>query len=214
MRVRWFGLAVTLAVVGAAAGYGLGVLLQDEPTTFAAARPVPASSPSIPVTPPEVLPDPTTPPPLPPGLPLEPQTIGDAPFELDVPVPVGWVRTNPSSGEWRWYPQPGPQQTENTYFLRVRLIGNAYRRVSKARDGRIADLENATGVADLHLEERTLNGFVANYVAYRHRRVTMDAFIKPPDSLYADAWIGVVGRESDRAGLADLYQRIVAGVQR
>ena len=51
MRVRWIGLALALALVGAAAGYGLGALRRTEPVTFAFAHPVPAVSPSIPIEP-------------------------------------------------------------------------------------------------------------------------------------------------------------------
>jgi hypothetical protein len=214
MGVRWIGLALTLVLVGAAAGYGFGLLRREEPITFTDVRPMPASSPSIPIDVVEVLPDPSTLPPLPRGIPLVPRTLGEAPFDLVVPVPAGWVRTNPASGEWRWYPPPGPEQTLDTYFLRVRLIGNGYRTATAARDGRIADLENAADVHDFDLEETTPNGFVASYVARKHRRVTMDAFFKPPDTQYAEAWIGVVGRDSDRAGLAELRQRIVAGAHR
>jgi hypothetical protein len=214
MRVRWIGLALTLVLVGAAAGYGIGLLRREEPITFTGVEPLPASSPSIPVIPVEVVPDPTILPPLSPGIPLVPQTIGEAPFDLVVPAPAGWVRTNPASGEWRWYPPPGPDETVNTYFLRVRLIGNGYRTVAAARDGRIADLQSAVDVHDFDLEDTTPNGFVANYVLLEHRRVTMDAFFKPPDTQYAEAWIGVIGRDSDRAGLADLRQRIAAGVHR
>jgi hypothetical protein len=214
MGRRWLGLALALAAVGVGAGYVLGAVRQEDPAAFGEAAPVPATSPSIPVIPPTVLPDPTILPPLTPGTPLVPRTVGAAPFSLVVPVPAGWVSTNPASGEWRWYPPPGPDRTQNTYFLRVRLIGNSYRTVTSVRDGRIADLRAASDVADFHLEQTSPNGFVANYVVAEHRRVTMDAFLKPPDTQYADAWVGVVGRESDRAGLADLLRRVAEGTRR
>ncbi len=214
MRVRWIGLMLALVALGVAAGYGIGALRQPGPTTFARARPVPASDPSIPVIPPQVLPDPTTPPPLATGLRLVSRTVGDPPFELVVPVPRGWVQTNPTSGEFRWYPPPGPQQTLNTYFLRVRLIGNSYRTVTAARDGRIGDLQNAADVDDFHLESESTGGFVASYVADEHRRVAMEEFLAPSGQPFADAWIALIGRESDRSGLADLLPRIAAGVHR
>lgn len=209
MRVRWVGLALVLVAVGLAGGYGLGDLSQEQPATVAVAAPVPARDPSIPVIPVEVLPDPTTPPPLQPGLPLRARTVGTAPFDLTVPVPRGWVQTNPTSGAWNFYPPPG--LTLNTYFLRVRLIGNNYRTISAARDGRISDLENASDVADLHLEKRTAGGFVADYVADQHRRVAMEEFLSPTGSTTAYAWIALIGREVDRPGLKDLIGRIVAG---
>jgi hypothetical protein len=207
MRVRWIGLALALALVGAAAGYGLGVLRQDEPTSFAA-RPVVARSPSYPAAPVLVLPDPDLPT-LETGLSLHEATIGSAPFDLTLPVPRGWVRSNPTAGEWRWYPPPG--LTANTYFLRVRLVGNTYVSVPTAVDQRINALDNASDVADLHIESREADRFSSTYVAAAHRRVDMERFIGSADSDFVYASIAAIGRERDRAGLEDLLSRIAAG---
>lgn len=211
MRVRWIGLTLALALLGLAAGYAAGTLSRDAPTAFAVITPVPAQDPSVPVIPVEVLPDPTTPPPLAPGIALRPRTVGTSPFDLTVPVPRGWVQTAPTSGEWRWYPPPG--LTLNTYFLRVRQIGNSYQPITVARDERIADLEDADAVDDFHLEERTAGGFVATYVSDQHRRVAMEQFLGSGGSDTAYAWVALIGREADREGLADLFRRVVAGTR-
>jgi hypothetical protein len=208
MRVRWIGLTLALALLGAAAGYGVGLLARDEPATFAAGRPVPAVSPSYPVNPVLVLPDPKDPA-LASGLPLHRATVGTPPFALDLPVPKGWVRTTPSSGEWRWYLPPG--MVPNTYFLRVRLIGNRYMSVTDALEERLTALQNAEDVSDFHLQTRTADGFTADYVSGDHRRVAMERFISADGSATAYASIAVIGREADREGLADLFAEVTAG---
>lgn len=211
VRVRWIGLTLAIALLGVTVGYGVAALRRDEPTTFAAITPVRAQDPSVPVDPLEILPDPTTPPPLAPGTPVRPRTVGTSPFDVTVPVPRGWVQTAPTSGEWRWYPPPG--LTYNTYFLRVRLVGNSYRPIPIARDQRIADLEGADGVDDFHLEEQTAGGFVATYVTDRHRRVAMEHFLGDGGSDTAYASVALIGREADRQGMADLFRRVVAGTR-
>jgi len=204
MRVRWTGLVLALALVAAAVGYAVGMHRHAEPASFSA-EPVTAASPSYPAAPVLVLPDPPFPV-LEPGLPLHKTTIGTAPFDLTLPVPKGWVRSNPTAGEWRWYPPPG--LTPNTYFLRVRLVGNSYVSVPTAVNQRITALENADDVADLHIEARDADGFASNYVAAQHRRVDLEQFIGSADSDFVYASIAAIGRERDRAGLEDLLPRI------
>jgi hypothetical protein len=204
MRVRWIGLVLVLALVGAAAGYGLGHLRQDEPTTFPVAAPVPAESPSYPVIPTVVRPDPDFPS-LQPGLRLHHVTVGTPPYDFGLSVPRGWLRTNPISAEWHWHAPP--ESVPNTYFVRVKLLGNGFKPVASALAARISDLENAEDVTDLHIESRSADGFVADYVAVDHRRVSMERFVADSTgTTYAS--IAVIGREADRAGLADLFSRI------
>ena len=197
---------VALGLIGAAAGYGLGVLRQEEPATFAA-EPVLASSPSYPVTPVVVLPDPDLPA-LEPGLALHEATVGTAPFEFRLPIPQGWDQTNPMAGEWHWHPPP--EFVPNTYFIRVKMLGNQFQPVAKALDARISALENADDVIDLHVESRDADSFVASYVSGQYRRVAMEKFVPDGEgSTYAS--IAAIGREEDRAGLADLFERIPPG---
>lgn len=213
MRVRWIGLALALVLVGGAIGYGAGVMRAEEPTTFAQAVPVPASGPSIPVIPVKVNPDPTVIPPLRTDLRLRPRTVGAAPFDLTLPIPRGWLQTNPTSGAWNFYPPPGAEGTANTYFLRVRLVGNSFRPVEAARDQRLADLDNAAEVQDLTVEKLRPGGFLATYVAEGYRRVSYEQFVDSPGSTFAYASIALIGREADREGMADLFPRILAGVR-
>ena len=206
MRVRWIGAGLALALVGAAAGYGVGVLRHEGPVTFAQAAPVPAASPSYPVVPATVLPDPDLPA-LQPGLPLHLVTVGTPPFNFRLPIPQGWIRTNPAAGEWHWHAPP--DFVPNTYFVRVKLVGNLFQPISTALNARITALENAAEVHDLQFESRTSDGFVATYVSGGHRHVAMERFVAD-DSGTTFASIGIIGREQDRQGLADLYDRIPA----
>jgi hypothetical protein len=192
--------------VAAGAGYAQAERRPDQPATDDA-EPVPASSPSYPAIPVLVLPDPAVPP-LEPGRPLHQVTVGTAPYDFSLPIPAGWLRSNPISSEWHWYPPP--EFVKNTYFVRVKLFGNAFLPVAAARDARLSALENADDVRDLHVESRDANTLVTNYVADQHRRVSMEAFLPNSDG-DAYASIAVIGREADRAGLADLFQRVTAG---
>ncbi|NHC21980.1 hypothetical protein G6553_02165 [Nocardioides sp. IC4_145] len=201
-------LAVVVVVAGAvglAGGALVGVLTREEPRTSATAAPVPAVSPSYPVDPPPLVePDPDTPK-LEPGVPLRPVELGIPPFGLRLPVPAGWLRSNSSQGEWKWFP-PG-QPTDHAYFLRVRLVTGFQTRESALQD-RLDALEGASDVEDLVVEAQTRDGFTATYVTARHRRVAMERFLSL-DGRTAYATVAVVGRERDRLGMADLAERIM-----
>jgi hypothetical protein len=208
--VRWIGLVAALVVVALAAGAALVGYRQGQddlptPTSFSAA-PVPAVRPSYPVTPARVVPDDDYPA-LEPGVALHPVKLGSAPFQVRVPVPKGWVRNDSTAGETKWF--PAVDAMDNVYFIRVRLVGANYDSVQVAMQKRLAALDNASDVADLTIERREPDRFVANYVAYEHRRVAFEGFL--PRSDVAFVYIAVVGRAVDRAGLADLFSRMMKG---
>lgn len=195
--------AIALASVGVTAGVVLGSS-EPVPRDRVPASPLGAVSPSRPTDLPIlVLPDPTSPP-LPTGLPLKREQVGDRPFALTVKVPRGWRRTNPTSGQWGWSPPAGDLFT---HFIRVRLVGNQFQSVSAAVANRIAALESAEGVLDLEVQSRTADTLVVTYVTEEHRRVAMEHYVtNGSDTAYAV--VAVVGRESDRAGLSDLLDRL------
>lgn len=209
MRVRWIGVALALAVVGGAAGYWLGADERPEPVTFSAA-PVPASSPSYPVIPVVVVPD-STYPALEPGVPVHRVTVGASPFEVSLPIPRGWVRSDSTPGEWKWY--PSWDQIANVHFVRLRLVGNSYTTIPASVRQRIAALEDASDVADLDIEVQRPDRFVADYVADQHRRVAFEGYLGQAGSSTAYASIAVVGRSADRAGLRDLFERLMDGTR-
>lgn len=210
MRVRGSGAAVALVLVVALAGLGLGYALgverQHDPDVFAA-TPVPAASPSYPVTPAEVEPDDPRPG-LRPDLRTRVATVGSAPFEVRIPVPRGWIRSDSTAGEWRWYPYPPTDDNLNLYFVRVSQVGQNHRPVPAAVEERVGALRGADGVDDFRLESQANDRFVASYVTGRHRRVSYEGFLPRDGAAYLR--IAVIGREADRDGLADLFDRLMS----
>jgi len=205
MRVRWVGVALALALVAGAAGYRLGTERPAAPAAFAA-EPVPASSPSYPVIPAVVVADnPAAA--LDPNLRVRRQTVGSPPFQVKLPIPRGWVRSDSNVGEWKWY--PSWQLTENAYFIRVRQVGNNYRTIDSAVRNRISDLDSAADVANLEVE-RESDRFAASYVSDRHRRFSYEGYLSDPGSDFADVYIAVIGRDADRPGLEALFDRLMS----
>jgi hypothetical protein len=200
-------LVVALAVVAGLVGHHEGESDLPTPTSFTA-TPVPAARPSYPVTPAKVVADDAYPA-LEPGIPLRPVTLGSEPFLVRVPVPRGWVRSDATAGEWRWY--PAQDKTKNIYFVRVRQVGANYNSVPTAIDNRISDLQNAADVDDLVIEDRRPDRFVSHYVSFDHLRVSYEGYV--PRGEYAFVWIAVIGREADRAGLSNLFDRMMSGAQ-
>jgi hypothetical protein len=212
MRVRWLGLGcalVLLAVGGALLGHRLGDDEVPAPVRFEA-QPVPAASPSIPVTPAEVVPDDPRPA-LQLDLPLRTATVGSTPFQVRIPVPRGWFRSDSTAGEWRWYPYPPTDDNLNLHFVRVSQVAQSHRPVPGAVADRIEALRSADDVDDFRLESQEDDRFVASYVAGRHRRFSYEGFIPRDGAAYLR--VAVIGREADRAGLADLFDRLMSETQ-
>jgi hypothetical protein len=212
MRVRGAGLVVALALtaaalVGVGIGYALGLDRHATPVSFAAS-PVPASSPSYPVIPAVVLPDDPYPA-LAPGLPTHLVRVGSAPFQVRVPIPRGWIRSDAAAAEWRWY--PARDRMVNLYFARVSQVANTHQPVPAALAGRIAALRAADDVDEFDLESQDEDSFVATYVSGGHRRVSYEGYLPRDGTAYVR--IAVIGREADRAGLADLFDELMAGTE-
>jgi len=205
MRVRWVGLALALALVAGVVGYRLGTEHVSAPTSFAA-DPIAAASPSYPVIPAVVVPDDPAPA-LRPGVPVRRQTVGSPPFQVGLPVPRDWVRSDPNAGESRWY--PSWRLARNVYFIKVLQIGNGYRTIDSAVRNRITDLDSAGDVTDLEVD-RGPDRLAASYVADKHRRFSYEGYLSRPGSGFADVYIAAVGRRVDRAGLKDLFDRLMS----
>ncbi len=212
--MRSSGVAITLALVlaalaGAAIGYAAGYDQDPAPETFTA-RPLAASSPSYPVIPAVVVDDDPRPA-MEKGLRTRWAKIGSPPFEVRIPVPRGWIRSNSTAGEWRWYPFPPTDANVNLYFLRVSQVAQAHRPMAGAVGDRITALRDASGVDAFTVESQRKDRFRASYVAGKHRRVSFEGFV-PRDGV-AYLRIAAVGREADRDGLADLFRRMMADTE-
>lgn len=208
MDARALGVAALLAVAGAVGGYLVVDRLEPAPERIGVAAPVPGESPSYPSDPQvEVLPDPGTPA-LAPAIPLHDARVGSRDFGVTVPVPDGWGRNNTNLVEAKWLPPRGPL---NTYFLRVKIVSGLNLTVEQALAQRLGDLEAV--VSEWDLEARTEDTFVASYIHDSYRRLAMERYLSLGGP-GAYVTIVVVGRLSDRVGMADLLERITDGARR
>ena len=210
--VRGIVLTLALALVGAAGGYGLGVLNRTEPTTFATARPVPAQSPSIPVLPTPPYADDIDYPALQPDLEYRSRTIGDPPYQWAYAAPRGWVRTTTDvPDEFNWRPRGEPPA--GGYRLRVKLVTE--RKTTQA----MVD-QKAAAVSliydDVEIVDQSEDWL---YFTYREpttntKRYDMFRWFAAPGGTETDVEMSVVGREVDEAGLFDLLDHVAASVHK
>lgn len=212
MRVRWIGLTLALAAVGAAAGFGIGTLDDDGPATFATAAPVPASNPSIPVLPAR----PYTPdidyPPLATDLDYRVHGIGRPGYRWHYDVPAGWVPEEVSPlYETRW--RPADEPTVGGYSMRVKLVNE-----HRSNEEMVAEKEAAvTSIYDdVHVLARTDDMLSFRYREPTTNRKRYDTFVwfTPPDGASAEFEMSVVGREVDRPGLDSLRDHVAASIEK
>lgn len=214
MGWRGLGVAVLCAGLGVVLGVTLARLTPEEPAAGGTASPLPASSPSYPVDPPvRIVADPDYPP-LERDLPTHREEIGQGDFLLSLPIPDGWQQTNSNVVEWKWKPPLVPEgDVENTYFLRVTLVGAQNQTIAGALANRIEAVDGAEATQEFDLESRTPDTFTATYVLDHHRRLSIERFISTDGSDHAFANIAVVGRLVDREGLDDLMETVTDGAR-
>lgn len=212
MRVRWIGLTLALVALGVAAGYGIGVLRQQEPATFPVAAPVPASSPSIPVLPtPSYAPD-IDYPPLTTVEAYQPHKLGDRTYKWQYDVPKGWTPEEVSPlFETRW--RPADEPLVGGYSLRVKLV-NEHRTTSEMVSAKLDAVQAL--YRDVKVLARTddLLSFSYRDPYYNtHRFNTFQWFTQPGGTL-AEFEMSVVGREADVPGLDSLRDHVAASVEK
>lgn len=212
MRVRWIGLALALALVGAAAGYALGVLRQDEATTFAAAAPVPAHDPSVPVLPDRPYAPDIDYPPLATDLTYRTHGIGGPTYRWHYDVPTGWTPEEVSPlFEVRW--RPADEPTVGGYSLRVKLVNE-----HQTTEEMVSEKEAAVAAIydDVHVLARTDDMLSFRYREPDTNRKRYDTFVwfPAPGSSTAEFEMSVVGRGVDRPGLDSLRDHVAASIQR
>ena len=212
MRVRWIGLTLALVALGVAAGYGLGVLRQEQPTTFAAAAPVPASSPSIPVLPtPGYAPD-IDYPPLQPGLTYKPHKLGDPTYQWRYDVPRGWVPEDVSPlFEVRWRPPDEP--TVGGYSVRVKLV-NEHRTPAEMAAGKLAAVRAIYDDVKVLARTDDMLSFRYRDPDQNTRRFNTFTWFTSPGGTLAEFEMSVVGREADIPGLDSLRDHVAASIEK
>jgi len=212
MRVRWIGLPLALALLGAAGGYGLGTLDRDEPAAIAQAEPVPAQSPSIPVDPePTFAPD-VEYPALSAALAYEDRRIGEPPFfQWAYHAPRGWARTTTDQpNEYRWRPPDEP--TEGGFSLRVKLVTERLT-PQEMVDQKITAMQ--TGYPDVEIVDQDSDEL---YFTYRdgndRQRHNMFRWFTAPGQTAATFEMSVVGRGVDVPGLEALMEHVAVSVRK
>ena len=209
MRMRGIGVALVLALMGLVGGYAAAGLLREEPVTVTDATPVPASDPSIPVDPePTFAPD-IAYPPLEPSLRYRRHTIGRPPFTWAYRAPRGWKPTVESLEEIRW--RPANEPLIGGYSLRVKLSNE-----HKSKVDMVAQKLDAVASTydDVVVLGRTEDELAFSYRDPSNDRQRFNTFrwFSIAGATEATFEMSVVGREVDRAGLADLLDQVSRGV--
>lgn len=190
---------VAALALGVGAGWWWGAGQDESPVAFTRAAPVPARSPSYPAGLTEVLPDPATAP-LRTGLSHHEVKLGPQDFGVTVSIPNGWVSTHPNEVEWHFYPPPG--LVDNTYFLRVKLIGSLNLTVAQAIDQRLDALQAV--VFDFDVLSQTNDTFAVSYVSNGYRRIAYERFLALDGTDRAYLTVAAIGRSVDADALPDL----------
>lgn len=210
MRVRWIGLTLALALVGAAGGYGLGTLDRHEPVAIAQAEPVPALSPSIPVDPAPTFAADVDYPPLSTQLDYRTHRLGDPPFfEWKYDAPRGWVRsTTDQPQEYRWRPPDEP--TVGGFSLRVKIVTQRLT-PQQMVDQKVAAMESI--YEDVEIVDQDDDEV---YFTYRdgldHQRHNLFRWFAAPGQTAASFEMSVAGRGVDVAGLKALVEHVAVSV--
>jgi hypothetical protein len=211
VRVRWIGLALALALVGAVAGYGLGILTRAEPTTFASAQPVPAQSPSIPVLPtPSYDPD-IDYPPLETGLAYRRHQIGAPGFRWEYDAPRGWTIETVGFAEIRW--RPADEPLSGGYSLRVKVI-NEHRTNEEMVAQKKAAVETIYDDVEITAESSDLLSFRYREPDTNRLRFNTFKWFTPEGGSTAEFEMSVVGRAVDVDGLEDLLDHVATSVRK
>jgi hypothetical protein len=212
MRVRWIGLTLALVAIGLVAGYGVGVLRHEDPVTFSAPAPVPASSPSIPVLPLRPYAPDIDYPPLEAGLEYAPHRLGDPTYQWRYDVPRGWVPEEVSPlFEVRW--RPADEPTSGGYSLRAKLV-NEHRTPGEMVSAKLAAVESL--YRDVTVLART-----DDMLSFRYRepssntlRFNTFTWFAPPGGTVAEFEMSVVGRAVDLPGLDSLRDHVAASIEK
>ncbi|WP_210503136.1 hypothetical protein [Nocardioides xinjiangensis] len=208
--MEWRGPAVLVALLAVGAGSGYAASAQSRDTTLGTGvpAPVPAQRPEMPVEAPRPFRTDPDDPPLRPGIPLAPETVGTGKFEISFPAPVGWSTNANATNEWKWK-QPGT--SNNTYVMRVEQIQSQDITIEDAIDIRIDRL--GAEQEDVVIVDRGADSLEYTYRSNEgNARHSFMRWLDLDASGQADVEIVVHGRERDVPGTRDLIRRVAEGM--
>ncbi|WP_210439186.1 hypothetical protein [Nocardioides xinjiangensis] len=208
--MEWRGPAVLVALLAVGAGSGYAASAQSRDTTLGTGvpAPVPAQRPEMPVEAPRPYRTDPDDPPLRPGIPLAPETVGTGKFEISFPAPVGWSTNANATNEWKWK-QPGT--SNNTYVMRVEQIQSQDITIEDAIDIRIDRL--GAEQEDVVIVDRGADSLEYTYRSNEgNARHSFMRWLDLDASGQADVEIVVHGRERDVPGTRDLIRRVAEGM--
>lgn len=196
---------LVLVVVGGVGGYAAATLRRDEPVSFATPAPVPARSPSAPVTPPASYAPDIDYPPLARGLDFRPHRIGVAPYRWTYDAPAGWRPEPVAFAETRWRPADEPPL--GGYSLRVKIV-NEHRTNAEMVAAKLAALRGI--YPDVEVLEQTTDTLSFRYREPSSNRLRINTFrwFTPTGGATAEFEMSVVGRQQDVPGLEDLLDHV------
>lgn len=206
--MRW-GVVALLAVFGLAGGYVASAAVGDQPAAAGPAVPVAAASPSVPVDPPPVLvPDPDEPP-LENGIRTRPQQVGALGFEVTIPAPARWNRSNSAATEAMWLRPGNPSYT---YVVRVEVTTTQHRSLAAMVSGRVDDL--LAEEEDVTVLDKGTDSLEFTYVDGGHLRHAFVTWLDLSGSGDAELEVALTGRDVDVPGMRELLATMVAGARR
>ena len=199
-------MTLPLTVVAAVAGFGVGTLGGDQPTTFSPAAPVPAESPSIPIDPPPTFAPDIDDPPLATDLRYQGRRIGPPGFQWRYEAPAAWQASRIGVLEVRWFELP----YQGGYALRLKIVNQRLTPAQMVAEKLSAIEAIYDDVVLLRQDEDELS-FSYRDGNDRQRFNTFRWFTAPGGS-FAEFEMSVVGREADEDGLAALFERVETSV--
>lgn len=204
------GLAAALALVGGLAGYGWSAARSGIVLSGRVPTPVEASGPTVPFTPPEKVNADSDLPPVPVSLPVQTARIGTPKSGgIEVPVPVGWARTDLSGGvQARW---SAPGSPDGAYTVRVQVV-DLSRSLAQAVAERAAALPLDPRVSDLEILQQSGDTLIASFILSGYRMLQVVRWVSF-DGASVDVEIAASGRLIDQPGLEALVARMATAVR-
>lgn len=209
VRGRVVGVVVLLALLGLGGGWLLAGLDARSDAAAGPASPLPASSPSVPVTTEAPYAVDGGPPPLAVDLAYVRDRLGSRAFGWTYAAPKGWTSTDIGSGETKLVP---PGAVDNGYGMRVKLVSERVPPAVMVAQ-KLAAFES--GYPDVTVRGSSPDTLAVTYRALPENWLRFNTFrwFTRPGSTEAVVEVSVFGRERDLPGLDDLLDQVSASLQ-